>query len=62
MEVKFRIKKADGTNLGAGEKVGFINYPGVRLFKDIELSLNDKTVTYSGSNYAEHAMFETLLS
>jgi len=62
LEVKFRIKKADGTNLGAGEKVGIINYPGATLFKDIEVKLNDKTITYSGSNYAERAIMETLLS
>ena len=62
LEVKFRIKKADGTNLGVDEKVGIINYPGATLFKDIEVKLNEKTITYSGSNYAERAIMETLLS
>ena len=42
LEIHFRVKKADGTNLGANEKVSIINYPGATLFKDIEVLLNEK--------------------
>ena len=62
LEILFRVKKADGANLDANEKVSIINYPGATLFKDIEVVLNDKTITYAGSNYAERAIMETLLS
>ncbi|MCP4094646.1 MAG: hypothetical protein GY748_00220, partial [Planctomycetaceae bacterium] len=62
LEILFRIKKADGANLDVNEKVSIINYPGATLFQDIEVVLNDKTITYAGSNYAERAIMETLLS
>ena len=62
LEIFFRVKKADNNNLAAQEKVSIINYTGATLFKDIEVELNDKTITYAGSNYAERAMMETLLS
>ena len=62
LEIFFRVKKADNNALAAQEKVSIINYTGATLFKDIEVELNDKTITYAGSNYAERAMMETLLS
>ena len=62
LEIFFRVKKADNGNLAAQEKVSIINYPGATMFKDIEVALNDKTITYAGSNYAERAIMETLLS
>ena len=42
VEVKLRIKKADGTNLGADDKVGLVNYAVASLFKDVEIQLNGK--------------------
>ena len=62
LEVKFRIVKADGTNLAAGDKVGLINYPGATLFSNVKVELNDTEITYSSSNYAERAITEVLLS
>ena len=35
LEIHFRVKKADGANLDANEKVSIISYPGATLFKDI---------------------------
>ena len=62
LEVKFRIKKADGTNLEATDKVTVINYPSATLFNNVEVVLNGKTITHGTSNYAERAMMETILS
>ena len=62
LDIKFRIKKADGGVLTADDLVSVINYPGATLFKDIEVSLNDEGFTYSSSNYAERVIMETLLS
>ena len=62
LEVKFRIKKADGTNLAEGEKVAMINYPIATIFSSIQVTLNDKTITHGDSNYAERAIMETLLT
>ena len=62
LDIKFRIKKVDGANLGDEDVVSVVNYPGATLFKDVEVILNDKVITYSSSNYAERAIMETLLS
>ena len=48
LEIFFWVKKADNNNLAAQEKVSIINYTGATLFKDIEVELNDKTITYAG--------------
>ena len=62
VEVKFRIKKVDGTNLTADDHVGIINYPIASLFDNVEIKLNNKTITYGSSNYAERSVMEVLLS
>ena len=41
VEVKYRIKKSDGTNLTA-DHVGTINYPIASLFSSVEVKLNNK--------------------
>ena len=62
VEVKFRIKKTDGTNLDANDKVDLINYAIASLFKDVEIQLNGKTITHGSSNYAERAIMEVLMT
>ena len=62
IEVKLKIKKADGSALAATDKVGLINYPIASLFKDVEIQINDKTITDGSSNYAERAILEVLLT
>ena len=44
VEVKFRIKKEDGTNLTAEDHVGTINYPIATLFSSVEVKLNNKMI------------------
>ena len=44
VEVKLRIKKGDGNDLVAADKVGLINYPITTLFKDVEITLNEQTI------------------
>ena len=62
VEVKYRIKKADGTNLTAEDRVGTINYTAASLFSSVEVKLNNKTITYGSSNYAERAIMEVLMT
>ena len=62
VEVKYRIKKSDGTNLTAEDHVGTINYPIASLFSSVEVKLNNKTITYGSSNYAERAIMEVLMT
>ena len=62
VEVKFRIKKEDGVNLTAKDHVGTINYPIAILFSSVEVKLNNKTITYGSSNYAERSIMEILMT
>ena len=62
VEVKYRIKKADGTNLTAEDRVGTINYTAASLFSSVEVKLNNKTITHGSSNYAERAIMEVLMT
>ena len=62
VEVKYRIKKADGGNLTAEDHVGTVNYPIASLFSNVEVKLNNKTITYGSSNYAERAIMEVLMT
>ena len=62
VEIKFRIKKADGANLTAEDHVGTINYPVASLFSSVEVKLNIKTITCGSSNYAEGAIMEVLMT
>ena len=62
VEVKLRIKKGDGNDLVAADKVGLINYPITTLFKDVEITLNEQTITSGSSNYADRAIMEVLLT
>lgn len=62
LEVKFRIKKADGSNLGAGDKVSIINYPVASLFSNVQVMLNNKEISHGGANYAVRSYLETVLS
>ena len=50
VEVKLRIKKTDGADLAVADNVGLINYPIASLFKDVEITLNEQTVTRDSSN------------
>lgn len=62
VEVKFRIKKSDGTHMGAGDKVAVVNYPVATLFNNVEVTVNDKTITPGTTNYAERAVMELLMT
>ena len=60
--IKLRVQKADGTNLDETDHVGLVNYPIASLFNNLEIKLNNKTITHGSSNYAERANMEVLLS
>ena len=62
VEIKFRVKKGDGANLGVGDKVSIINSIGATMLQDIEVNLNGETISYSSSNLAERGMIEDIVS
>ena len=62
VELKLRIKKGNGNDLVAEDKVGFINYPIATMFKGVEITLNEQTITSGSSNYADRAIMEVLLT
>ena len=62
VEIKFRVKKSDGTNLAAGDKISIINNIVGTMFRDIDVVLNTETISHSGSNLAQRAMIEDIVS
>ena len=44
VEIKFRVKKGDEANLGAGDKVSIINNIGATMFQDIEVKIQDSMI------------------
>ena len=50
VEVKLRMKN------------WLINYPIATLFKDVEIKLNDETITSGSSNFADRAIIEVMLT
>ena len=44
------------------EQCDLINYPVASLFSSVEVKLNDKTIMYGLSNYAERAIMEVLMT
>lgn len=60
--VRAKVTKADGTNLGADEKVGIVNNFLHSLFKQVDVFLKEKQVTQATGTYAYRAYLETLLN
>ena len=59
--VKLNVTKADGSALGAGEKVGPVNLFLHSLFSAVEITLQNKAII-SCPNYQYCAMIQTLLN
>lgn len=62
LKTAVKIKKADGGNLVAADKVSLINYIGATLFGKVDVLLNDTQISSSTPNNAFRAMFESLLT
>jgi len=60
--IKFKVTKADGSNLDNDEKVGPVNLPIQSLFKQVDVFLNGNLITQSTGTYSYKSMFETLLN
>ena len=60
--LRVKVTKADGTNLGADEKVGVVNNFLHSLFKHVRVFLKGKRVTQATGTYAYRAYLETLLN
>lgn len=60
--VKCKILKADGSAIGATEKVGFVNNALHSLFSQIDVSLNGTLITDSTNTNGYRAYLEDLLS
>ena len=60
--VKVKIVKPDGTNLKNDDKVAPVNLFLHALFSQIDVSLNERTITSSSNSYPYRAYIETLLN
>ncbi|KAJ8307958.1 hypothetical protein KUTeg_014488 [Tegillarca granosa] len=61
LQVKAKIRKSDGTNLGATEYVGPVNLFMSSLFSQVDLTLQSKTVTSTTNHYPYKAIIQSLL-
>ncbi len=62
LHIKAKITNADGSNLGAGANVGPANLFLQSMFSQCEVSLNERLVSPSSTNYSYRAYMETLLN
>ena len=62
IHVKARIVKSDGQFLAKEDKVGPVNLLLHSLFSQIDVSLNDRLISFSNNTYAYRAFIETLLN
>lgn len=60
--MKCKIVSADGTALAADDKTGIINMPLQAMFSSINTEMNQKSVSFSSSNYALKSYLKVLLS
>ena len=60
--VRAKITKADGSPIGAAEKVGTINNTLHSLFSQVDVTLNGTQITDSTNTYSYRAYIEDLLS
>ncbi|XP_039597116.1 uncharacterized protein F54H12.2-like [Polypterus senegalus] len=57
-----KIVNADGTNIAAGAKVGFVNYPIASLFSQVDATLGDRLISQSSNCYPYRAVLKGLLN
>ncbi|XP_032239217.2 uncharacterized protein F54H12.2-like [Nematostella vectensis] len=57
-----KITKGDGSALGVGDKVGFVNNALHSMIKQVTIHPNGKIVTLQSDSYAYRAFIETLLN
>ena len=63
IELTLKLTKSDGTDISKAEvKTGFINNIFHSLFQNVEVKLNQKTVTDSDQNYHYLAYLTKLMS
>lgn len=61
VKIRARIVKADGT-ADVNDPVGPVNYPAASLFSQVDVTLNQKSVSSTNVNYGYRAIIETLLN
>ncbi|XP_072024891.1 uncharacterized protein F54H12.2-like [Amphiura filiformis] len=62
LHIKAKITNADGSNLNAGANVGPTNLFLQTMFNQCEVSLNERLVSPSSTNYPYRAYLETVLN
>ena len=62
LRVAVKIVKGDGTDLGAADSCGLIQYPLNTIFSQVDVSLNDVLISASSATHPYRAMIETLLN
>ena len=59
---KFKVSKADGSNLDGASKVGFTNYPIASLFNQGDVILGGRLISSATNTYAHCSILEVLLN
>ena len=62
MRVKMKVVKADGSDLGAEDKVSVTNYPIGTIFSQVDVNLGGSMISNSTNTYPYRAYLETLLN
>ncbi len=62
LRVSLKVRKSDGSDIAADEKVGPVNLMLHSLFQQVDIYLNDKLVSSSSNTYAYRAYIETVLN
>lgn len=61
MNLKVRLVKSDGSKITSTDKVGPVNLLLHSLFSQVEVNVQNKSITSSTTNYPYKAMIQTLL-
>ena len=61
LHIKFKVTKADGTDIAGGDKVGLNNLAIASLFKDVILTLGETQIEGGQQNYPYKAYFKTVM-
>lgn len=61
VKIRAKIVQADGSAIAA-DAVGPVNYPAASIFSQVDVTLNQKSVSSTNANYGYRAVIETLLN
>ena len=60
--LRLKITRPNGADIADTAKVSLINYPGVTIFSQVDVSLGDRLISQSSSTYPYRCIIESLLN